>query len=712
MYRKFGKLNDAWKAFDEIPDRDSLLYDSLILGFGFSGFHEEVLVALERMQRSGFSPSHASLAQALLACGELGCLDKGILIHDFIVQKGFDSVLPVANSLMSMYINLGRIELASLVFYNMLSRDLVSWNSMLMGYARGMNWAKVFDVYASMQVENIVPNHVTFLGLLMACGQALHFSLGQSIHGHLIRLGILGDLRVGTSLVDMYCKCGKVDYAHAIFEEELHCRSLVSWNSLIAGYSQNGYDYEAVLLFHRMLMDSCLKPDLVTITNLIPSFASLMDLGMTQSIHGFIIKSGIEVCMDVVLGTAMIDAYCKSLDIGASFLIFSSMKKTNTATWNALMSGYILNGFAYKCMNLFVEMLYKNVVLDAVTLMTLLQSCGELRSKNIGKLVHGFCKKSGFDLHLMVSNAMIDMYMLCKSAESSELLFNSMPSKNLVTWNTMLSGFIKNGLPLGALSIFHEMQLEDLHKPDAVTVLSVIHALSALSFHGDIIHGYVLKLGFILDTSVVNSLLDAYSKCGSINKAQLLFDQMTFIRDQSSWNVIISGCGMNGLGDKACSFFTQMEKEGHRPNPITFISLLSSCSHSGMVSEGCAYFDLMIMKYGMRPSLEHYTCMIDMFGRAGRLEEAFRLIDRMPKDLVCSGVWGALLHACKLHMNLELGELVGKKLLTLEPDNCGYYATVANVLASGGKWEEASRVRNIFDIGSMMKKAGQSVVMA
>ncbi|XP_068664427.1 pentatricopeptide repeat-containing protein At4g21300-like [Aristolochia californica] len=711
MYRKFGKIDDAWKAFDEIPVKDSFLYDSLILGFGVSGFHEEVLVALERMQHSGFSPNYASVARALMACGELRSLDKGLLIHVYIVQKGFYSVLPVANSLISMYINLGRVELARQVFDNMFFRDLVSWNSMIMGYARGVNWTETFDVFVSMQVKGIVPNHVTFLGLLMACGQASDFDLGQSIHGHLIRLGILGDLCVGTSIVDMYCKCGRVDYARAIFEEELPDRSLVSWNSLIAGYSRNGYDYEAVLLFHQMLINSCLKPDLVTMANLIPSYASLMDLRMIQSIHGFIIKSGIDLCMDVVLGTAMVDAYGKCSDIEASNLIFSSMKKTNTATWNALISGYNLNGLACKCMNLFLKMLYKNVVPDSVTLVTLLQSCGELKSIKMGMLLHGYCKKSGFDMYLMVSNAVIDMYMLCRCTKSSEVLFNSMPYKNLVTWNTMLCGFIRNGLPLVALDVFHDMQLENLHKPDAVTVLSVIHAFSALSVQGDLMHGFVLKLGLNLDILVVNSLVDAYSKCGSIDKAQLLFEQLDAIRDQSSWNAIISGCGMNGLGDEACSLFTEMEKEGHRPNLITFISLLSSCSHSGMVSEGCAYFELMIKKYGIKPGLEHYTCMIDMFGRAGRLEEAFWLIERMPKDMVCSGVWAAFLNACKMNMNLELGEHVGKKLMTLEPDNCGYYTTVANVFASGGKWDEASRVREIFDIGSMMKKAGQSVVM-
>ncbi|XP_058092609.1 pentatricopeptide repeat-containing protein At3g03580-like [Magnolia sinica] len=710
MYVKFGRARDALRVFEEIPFRDASSYNSLIWGFGINGFHEEALLVFEWMQDSGFSPSSGCVARVILACGELGRAEKGALVHDFVSRNGFGSDILVANSLISMYAKVGRLDRARWLFNDIPRRDLVSWNSMIVGYARSGNWVGAFDVFRSMEVENFVPNRVTFLGLILACVQAGDLDIGKSIHGHLICRGLLWDVCVGTSILDMYSKFGRVDCARVVFEEELHDRNLISWNSLIAGYSQNGHDYEAVELFLRMLHEPNVKLDSITIANVIPAYASLADLQRLRSVHGFIIKKGFELYGDVVLGTAIVDAYGKCLDIEAAFFLFNCIEKPNTATWNAMILGYNMNGQARRSMHLFLRMRGGEALPDSVTLVTILQSCSEMGSLEQGKLIHGYCLSSGFDSYLTVTNAMIGMYMICGCVKSMQVLFKSRTVRNIVTWNTVLSGSVKLGLFMIAVKLFRQMLLESQHNPDHVTMISVIQASVVSARLGEMLHGFVLKIGLDLNVLVANSLVDAYAKNGSIENARSLFEQMGHLRDQSSWNVMIAACGMNGQGEEACLLLTRMEEDGHKPNSITFISLLSSCSHSGMVDKGCEYFDLMVKKHGIQPGPEHYTCMIDMFGRAGRLEEAYRLIERMPNGSDCGVVWGALLSACRMSMNVELGELVGEWLSRLVPENCGYHSLLSNVYASAGRWDEAVKVRRVFEDGKLIKKPGLSVV--
>ncbi|XP_057958375.1 pentatricopeptide repeat-containing protein At4g19191, mitochondrial-like [Malania oleifera] len=720
MYVKFRQTRDAYQVFEEMPTKTADLCNYLLCTFGSNGFYEGVVLVFEQMLEFCFLPHLDSISHAIVACGELRSMDKGVFVHDFVIQNGLSAHIHIANLLIAMYVKLGRLDFGQQVFNCMHDRDIVSWNSLITGYAHSGNWAKAFDIFLRLKkVGTFFPNRITFLGLVLACGQAGSLDLGKSLHGHLICSGLLFDFRLGTAVVDMYAKCGRVDYACTIFEDDFLEKSLVTWNSLIAGYSQNGYDHEAALLFEEMIVESNPKPDSVTLANVVPAYASLANIGRIQSIHALIVKKGIDLDGDVVLGTALVDAYGKCSDIKAAKSLFACIRKPNTATWNAMISGYNLNHHAERGMVLFIKMLRNHVLPDAITMVMFFQSCGELRLLKQGNMAHGYCILKGFSLHLTVANAMLDMYIRCGCVESSERLFSSMWLKNVVTWNTMLSGYVKIGKSAMAMSIFCQMQLENIHKPDPVTMISFVQASTVVfASHGvEIAQGYIVKLGFESETLVMNSLIDAYAKNGLIENARTLFMQMGQLRDQSSWNVMISGCGINGLGREACGLLYQMEEGGFKPNSITFTSLLSSCSHSGMVDEGSEYFHMMVTKYNLPPSLEHWTCIIDMFGRAGRLEEAYQLINSVHHQnfgcgaiLDCDAVWGALLSACRTNINVELGELAGEKLLKLAPSNCGYHMLLSNLYSSSERWSEAARVRGVFEEGWLTKKPGLSML--
>ena len=718
MYLKFGKNVGAYQLFEKMPSRDKKSYDFAVCRFGSGRFFEETLVLFEEMLALGLLPCLEAVRLAVFACGELRRLDKWQQLRGFIVDYGLDRNPVIANSLISMYIKMGRLDLACCTFGAMEERDVVSWNSLITGYVQAGNWAAALNVFLTMKDHgNIIHNNITLLGLVVACGQAGYLDRGRSIHGHCVRAGLLSDFRLGTAILDMYAKCGSIESAEMLFREGMFNKSLVSWNSLISGYSKTGYNHKAVILFKNMSASSNVKPDSITLANVIPAYSGLGRPEGIRSIHALILKRGLEMGADVVLGTAMLDAYGKCSDVAAAENLFACIKGADTPTWNSMLTAYYLNNNVHQGMLLFLRMLRSHVLPDAVTVVLLLQMYGQLGSLKLGSMAHGYCLTKGFSSHLKIENAVLDMYMRCSSMEASEQLFRQMNMKNVVTWNTMLSGYVKIASHSRTMILFSQMQLESVCRPDSVTLICLIQSSAALlGSHGtDVAHAFVLKLGFASDTVVVNALMNAYAKSGIIENARSLFVHMGQIRDQCTWNVMIAACGMNGQGEKACALLKEMNEDGYEPDSITFTSLLSACSHSGMIDEGCKYFDLMVNKYNIHPDLEHWTCIIDMFGRAGRLDEAYQLITNsldhnrfgiIPSD--SGAIWGAFLEACRMYKNIERGELAGKKLLQLSPQNSGYPILLSDLYASTMQWDEVVKVRQVLNNRSLVKEPGFS----
>ncbi|KAF5803101.1 putative tetratricopeptide-like helical domain superfamily [Helianthus annuus] len=718
MYVKLGDFHGAYKVFDEMPVRNNVdVFAWIPHGFGSNRTAEDVVDAFEKMVELCVVPSVHSLCRVIKACGELNSIEKGCFVHGYVKENGFDKHVLVMNSLISMYSKMVRMDLAQRVFDDMSFTDTVSWNSLITGYAQNQNWPKVFELFLCIRrAENLVPNVVTFLALLSSVGHAREASTGMSIHGHLITIGLYSDVQLGTAVFNMYAKCERLDYAAIVFEQDLVHKTLVSWNALIAAYKQEGYDREAADVYERMVVEPGMKPDSFSFANVLPVYASLRDIQRVKLVHSMIIKTGLDVEHDVVLSTAMLDAYGKCSDVKAAENLFSSTHHPNTATWNALIAVYILNDQIENGMNLFRQMVCSNVSLDSITMVTICQLCGQMGSLKHANMLHGFSLVKGFSSHLNFGNALIDMYMRCECTKSAERFFHSMPIKNIVTWNTMIYGYMAVGCSSTGLSLFQQMQSETGYKPDSVTIISLLQgSLSVSASFLDLFHAYILKYGLASETQVMNSLIDAFAKIGNLEKARELFKQTDFKRDQSSWNIMIAGYGMNGQGSESCKLFGQMEGNGYAPDAITFTCLLSSCSHCGLVEDGCKFFHLMITKYKIQPSIEHWTCIIDMLGRANSLEDAYDVIktgiyqkysDCAPLDSVA--VWGALLSACRFSMNMEVGEVVGTKLSKIESGSLEYYSLLSNLYSSNKKWDEAIEIRKVFGDGKAAKKPGLS----
>nr|XP_043627350.1 pentatricopeptide repeat-containing protein At4g21065-like [Erigeron canadensis] len=326
-----------------------------------------------------------------------------------------------------------------------------------------------------------------------------------------------------------------------------------------------------------------------------------------------------------------------------------------------------------------------------------------------GEMVHEVVVKNGFGELVFVKNGLVHMYAVCGQVENANKVFDEMSVRNLVTWNSVINGFVLNGRPNETLRVFREM-VEDGVEPDGFSLVSLLTAcaeLGALAL-GKRVHGYMFKVGFVENLHAVNALLDLYAKTGNIVDAKKVFDEM---KENSvvSWTALIVGLAVNGYGIEAINLFKELERRGLTPSEITFVGVLYACSHCGMVDEGFAYFKRMKEEFKIEPRIEHYGCMVDMLGRVGRVQQAYDYIIDMPLQ-PNAVIWRTLLGACTIHKRTDLAEVARAQLIQLEPKHSGDYVLLSNLYASERRWTDVSKVRQTMLQEGIQKSPGHSLV--
>eukprot|EP01018_Ginkgo_biloba_P037492 Gb_02031 [translate_table: standard] len=503
----------------------------------------------------------------------------------------------------------------------------------------------------------------------------------------------------------MYAKCGNLENARLVFEK-MSDRDVVPWTAMIAGYTQNGHANEALTLFGQMHLAG-MKPNPITMSSVLPACARLQALQQGKWIHDYIIRSGIE--LDVYVGTALIDMYVKCGCIESARQVFDDMSKRNECSWNSMIAGYAQNGDANEALALFHQMQLAGMTPNAVTMVSVLSTLAHSDDLQQGKRVHDYIIRTGFESNVFVGSALIDMYTKCGSIGIARQVFEKLSERDVVSWTAMIAGYAQNGYANEALTLFHQMKLAGVI-PDSATMVSVLSACAHLGAlqQGKLIHDYIIRCGLESDVFVGTALIDMYAKCGSVDIARKCFDKMSE-RDVVSWNAMIAGYGMHGHGEDALVVFSHMQQIGMKPNWVTFICVLCACSHAGLVNEGSQNFGRMKRDYCITPKMKHYACMVDLLGRAGHLDEAEDFIKKMPLEPDAS-VWGALLGACRIHCNVELGVLVAGRLFDLEPEDAGYYVLVSNIYAAAGRWDSVAKVRTIMKDRGLKKTPGCSLI--
>ncbi|KAJ8649784.1 hypothetical protein MRB53_002807 [Persea americana] len=404
------------------------------------------------------------------------------------------------------------------------------------------------------------------------------------------------------------------------------------------------------------------------------------------------------------------------------------MDKTGLMIWNMLLREYSQGGFTEDALQLYKQMQENRntcVTGDSFTFSFLLKACANLLKPDKGIQIHGHIIKVGFEAHVYVQTALINMYCVCRLLSEAIRVFDNMPLRNSVTWNVMITGLTRWGevdlagpifdempcqtviawtgmidaytrisRPREALFLFTQMMAGGI-KPTEITILSILPAISNMGTleTGKSIHTHIEKNRFsTFDIRVGNALIDMYAKCGSIENALRVFEEMAVRRNLVSWTSMISALALHGMSREAVEQFKEMKKAGLKPNKVTFLSVLNACSHGGLVEEGLSFFSDMVNEFGMAPEIKHYGCIIDMLGRSGRLEEAEKMATEMPMEESVI-VWRTLLGACSFHGNIEMGERVMAKILEMEKGYGGDYVLLSNILAGAGRFDDAERVR-------------------
>ncbi|KAG9443095.1 hypothetical protein H6P81_018949 [Aristolochia fimbriata] len=629
----------------------------------------------------------------LKACAKLQFFRQGTSVHAQVVKNGFGSYPSIVNSTMNFYIKCGSMCSALSVFSHSAVRDSVSWNVMIHGFMGQFAYAEGLSLFKRARVAGFEPNVSTLVLVLQACRTLGDILEGLNIHSLLIRKGFSSVLSIQNSLLSLYVKSGDIGIARALFDE-MTDRDVISWSVMISGYAQNEKPNEAFRLFRQLCQSSEVNPDGVAIVSILQacSYTENKDQGML--VHGLVISRGFH--SDTFVGNSLIDLYCNCFDIDCAYKVFNEMPHRNNVTWNSLISGLVHNERYEEALQLFNLMQRARFEADSVTLVSLLQVCRNLGKAVWCKCIHAIMLRMGLEMNILVLNSLLDGYSKCEKVDYARKLFQEIGQRNLISWSIMIKGLAQCGMPDEAMALFIEMILSEV-KPSSVTMLGLIEAcsVSAAVERSSWTHAKVIKTGLLDDVTIGTAILDMYGKCGDINSSRIAFKEMNE-KNVVSWSAIIAACGINGQAQEAVSLFKEMISSGIHPNKVTVLSVLSACSHGGLVEEGWSIFNEMIQDHGFEPDSEHYSCMVDMLGRAKKLECGAELINKMPKGLnPGASVWGAFLSACRNYGNSELGQEAAMHVMELEPSSSAGYLLTSSMYSKEGKWTHAARMRSL-----------------
>ncbi|KAL5575173.1 hypothetical protein UlMin_016872 [Ulmus minor] len=423
-----------------------------------------------------------------------------------------------------------------------------------------------------------------------------------------------------------------------------------------------------------------------------------------KQIHARLCQMGLG--FNPFLATKLVNLYCLCNSIRDAHNLFVRIPKNNLFLWNVLIRGFAWNGPYELAISLYHQLFDYGLVPDRYTFPFVLKACSALSAIEQGKKIHELVVYTKCETDVFVGAALIDMYAKCGCPERARQVFDKIEVRDSVLWNSMLAAYSQNGHPGESFSLCKEMALTGLKLTQAtlVTVISASADIAALP-QGMELHGFSWRNGFESDDKVKTALVDMYAKSGWIKVARTLFDRLGGKR-VVSWNAMLTGYAMHGYADEALNLFEEMKKEA-MPDHITFVGVLRACSHGGLVDKGWMFFGLMIRVYNIDPTVQHYTCMVDLLGHCGQLDKAYNLIMDM-KVIPDSGIWGALLNSCKIHGNVELAELAVNKLTELEPDDAGNYVILSNIYAQCGRWEGVERLRKLMMDKGIKKSIARS----
>ncbi|KAH7848800.1 hypothetical protein Vadar_008203 [Vaccinium darrowii] len=630
------------------------------------------------MITSGFKPRGHILNRLI----DIYCKSSNLVYAHHLFDRIPEPDVVARTTMLAAYSNSSKPNMALEIFNTtpFSIRDTVLYNAMITAHCHNDDGHAAVKLFREMRRDDFTPDNFTFTSVLSALALiADRETHCQQLHCAIVKSGTGLVTSVVNALISAYVKCGSsplvcssslMGAARKLFDE-MPVRDELTWTTIITGYVRNG-------------------------------------------------------------------------DLDTARRVFEGMDEKLVVAWNAMISGYVHDGYVSEALEMFRMMNLSGVKLDEFTYTSVLSACASARLFLLGKQVHAYMLRTeenlSRDFLLSVNNALISLYWKCGKIDEAHMIFsnmpvrdlvswnailstyvnvgrinealsffNEMPERNLLTWTVMIAGMAQNGFGEEGLKLFNQMKSKGLKPCDyafagAISSCAVLAALE----HGRQLHAQLVQLGFDSSLSAGNALTTMYARCGVVEAAHCLFLTMPFV-DSVSWNAMIAALGQHGHGAQALKLFEQMLEEDILPDRITFLTILSACSHAGLVNQGCSYFDAMYGSYGIRPDEDHYARLIDLLCRAGKFSEAQDAIQRMPFEPGVP-IWEALLGGCRIHGNVDLGVEAADRLFELRPQHDGTYILLSNMFANVGRWDDVAKVRKLMRDRGVKKEPGCSWV--
>ncbi|KAF3457913.1 hypothetical protein FNV43_RR02574 [Rhamnella rubrinervis] len=618
-------------------------------------------------------------------CSSKRYLNEGMAIHAQVIKSGIDPDSHLWVSLVNVYAKCGRLVCARKVLDEMPERDVVSWTALIQGFVAEGYGLDGVSLFSEMKKDGVRPNEFTLATGLKACCVCLDLEFGKQLHAEAIKVGFYSDLFVGSALVDLYGKYGAMELADRVFI----CmpeQNAVSWNALLSGYAQEG------------------------------------SLREGQVVHSLATKVGIE--LDEFLGCSLVDMYSKCGLAVDALKVFMRIKDPDVVAWSAMITCLDQQGLWQEAAHIFrlmrrrasnqitlasqvslvLPVIWRTYVLvkafmlvfgnlglnsrarifhqllvegfkpNIYTFVSILRSCSSLMDVRFGKQIHVHAIKNSLDDNDFIGTALVDMYAKTRLLEDADVAFRRLTNRDLFSWTTIITGYAQTGQAEKAVNCFSQMQREGV-KPNEFTLAGCLSACSQLATldNGRQLHSMAIKCGHIGDLFVSSTIVDMYAKCGCIEDADAIFEGLVSW-DTISWNTMICGYSQHGLGEKALETFGKMLDQGVKPDEVTFIGIFSACSHLGLVEEGKEHFNSMIEVYKINPTIEHYACVVDILGRAGRFNESSR------------------------------------EAFEIKPEEDSTYILLSNIFAAKNRWDDVRKVRKLMSSQGVKKEPGCSWV--
>ncbi|CAH2040807.1 unnamed protein product [Thlaspi arvense] len=630
-FQSSGRVSDAFQAFDKMSRRQQSLENS------------PYLYVLDLIKFSTMRPDSATAMAA----------------HSLAFKVGAFAHLPTSTSLLMIYSRAGDLGSSMALFSEILNKDVIAWNAMMTACNENSYFGDTVNFFVEMMKESRFDSstlkmascgkdtdHVSLSCAIAASACLGELVIGQVIHGWGIKLGYDegSHISVANSVISLLSQCGDIEAAEAVFRGLVH-KDVISWNSIIDGFTSNRMILKAFEVLYEMVLSGSIKPDTVTLVTIIPICAELLLLREGRSIHGFAVRKGMGT--DLSVTNSLMDLYLKCHKVKAAEHLFNSLSDRDLVSWNTVISGYSQNGLSREAQSLFKELLHQHWQCSLSTLLGILSSCSSPEYLQFGKSIHCWQIKMGFFNNILATNSLMFMYISCGEMKTSlSLLLQISPVADTACWNTLIVGCAQNGYFWKALETFNSMRRESNVYHDSITLVNVISACGNLGLmtEGKLLHGISFKTLEGSDIRVQNALITMYGRLGETESAKLVFSSSKN-HNLCSWNCMISALAQNKEGKRAMELFSCLD---FKPNEITISSVLSACTQLGMLRLG-KQIHAYVFRFEFLGNSFISAALVDMYSSCGRLDIAVQIFENLTEKSIAA--WNSMISAFGFHNN-------------------------------------------------------------